>query len=143
MTGATTESLGFPFLMKRLYAEYGFGWSTRALALIYFGIAILANLLMRQRLKPNRNPPNARIVDFTSFTDIKLLLVTTSTFFARLGWPLVTANLVSYALSKATNPQLASLLPTFLAAESFVGRILGGYLVDVIGPYIHFQIVQI
>jgi MFS family permease len=83
-SGSSLGGIVFPILLARLLPTVGFGWSLRISGFVVLALLIIANLMVRSRIKPVPRP-----FSFNDYTDpfleptfVLLMLSVTCGFFA-------------------------------------------------------------
>lgn len=56
----------YPIVLRRLFAQIGFGWAVRVMAFIMLATLLVSASLMRTRLPPRTSGP---LVDFSALKD--------------------------------------------------------------------------
>ena len=125
----------FPVAMRRLFTSVGFGWAIRVVGFIWLGSLVVANLLIRPRLKP-RKSLTGKVIDLSALKDTRFLLLGMGIFFS--DWALFgpITFLTSFALAQGIDPNLAYYIIAILNVGSCIGRVVPGILADRIGPYV-------
>ena len=134
-TGGSAAGIVFPIAMRRLFTSVGFGWTIRIVGFVLLGSLVVANLLIRPRLKP-RKSLTGKVVDLSALKDTRFLLLGMAIFFSDLGLFGPITFLTSYALAQGIDPNLAYYIIAILNVGSCIGRVVPGILADKIGPYV-------
>ncbi|AEO65115.1 uncharacterized protein THITE_2111773 [Thermothielavioides terrestris NRRL 8126] len=132
-TACSASAVVFPFILQALFVRVGWAWAMRALALICFAITVAANFLIRARLPAARdaNPhPHGRVFRTKGFAATVLAVV-----LAQFASFLPLSYMSSYALSKGFSEADSFNTVAILNASSLVGRVVGGWSADKIGPF--------
>jgi MFS family permease len=122
-------------MLEALFPK-GWGWATRIQGFVFLALLILANLLIRVRLKAITNAklfplPNPRIFKKGDF-----VIVTVGAFFLEWGLFVPVTYLTSYCVnSGAFNPTFAYQIIAIYNSTSTVGRWVSGWLADRFGAY--------
>lgn len=134
-TGGSVGGIVFPLMLEALFPK-GWGWATRIQGFVFLALLILANLLIRVRLKPITNAklfplPNPRIFKKRDF-----VIVTVGAFFLEWGLFVPVTYLTSYCVnSGAFSPTFAYQIIAIYNSTSTVGRWVSGWLADRFGAY--------
>ncbi|TQV93224.1 hypothetical protein V2A60_010341 [Cordyceps javanica] len=123
----------FPLLLTDLFERVGYGWATRALALICLVCSSVGVVLVRSRLPPARNAtahPDPRI-----FRQVPFALATVGIFLLEFSLFIPLAYISTYAVHVGFGQAYAYHLIPVMNAGSVVGRSLPGYYADVIGAF--------
>ncbi|KAI9719310.1 MAG: hypothetical protein M1812_003640 [Candelaria pacifica] len=96
-------------------------------------LVIIANLLIRSRLKPKKGA--SVLPDFTIFSDLTFSLTTAGTFFTEFGLFIPLTYISSYALAHGLPMAFSYQLVAILNVGSFFGRWLPGYVADRLGRF--------
>lgn len=123
----------FPLMLTSLFDRIGYGWATRALALISLLCSSVSVLLIRSRLPPAKNA--TAHPDFRIFGQLPFLFATLGIFLLEFSLFIPLTYISSFALSEGFSEDFAFHLLPILNAASTVGRALPGYYADVIGPF--------
>ncbi|KEY68325.1 hypothetical protein S7711_07798 [Stachybotrys chartarum IBT 7711] len=123
----------FPLMLSSLFDRVGFGWATRALALICLVCGSVGIMLVQSRLPPSSNA-NAH-PDFRIFRQTPFLFATMGIFMMEFALFIPLTYAASYAVFEGFSQDFAFQLIPILNAASVVGRALPGYYGDVIGPF--------
>lgn len=133
--GGSESPLGgiiFPIISSRLQLQLGFGWATRIIAFIIFGVSAVLIIFMRPRM-----PPCGRIrslVDMTAFGDFAFMTFAIGATLAFLV--LYTAYFyiqVFDELNHLSSLNFAPYTVTLMNFGSVFGRIIPTYLGDKFG----------
>ncbi|EGX95322.1 MFS monocarboxylate transporter, putative [Cordyceps militaris CM01] len=123
----------FPLMLTDLFTRVGYGWATRALALVCLVCGAVGVLLVRARLPPAQNAtahPDPRI-----FRQRPFALATVAIFLLEFALFIPLAYLSTYALHHGFGAAYAYHLVPIMNAGSVVGRSLPGYYADAIGAF--------
>ncbi|KAH0596870.1 hypothetical protein MHUMG1_05178 [Metarhizium humberi] len=123
----------FPLMLTSLFDQIGYGWATRALALICLVGGVIGIVLVRSRLPP---APNATAhPDFRIFKQVPYTLTAIGIFLLEFSLFIPLAYISTYAQHKGFSEKFAFHLLPIMNAGSVVGRALPGYYADVVGPF--------
>ncbi|KAF6801057.1 MFS monocarboxylate, partial [Colletotrichum musicola] len=133
-TGGSVGGIIFPFVLQAALPRFGFAWSMRLLALIFFALAVPANLFINTRLPPSQNFasiwPDVRL-----FREPKFVFCCGGIFFMEYGVLIPLTYIISFAASRGHDARAGYLLPILLNAGSVVGRAAPGFVADRIGRF--------
>ncbi|KAI9731414.1 MAG: hypothetical protein M1835_003530, partial [Candelina submexicana] len=132
-TGGSVGGIMFPLMLQSTFPKLGFAWSTRIMGFIILFLVIVANILIRSRLKPKKGA--SVLPDFTIFKDLTFSLTTAGTFFMEWGLFVPLTYISSYALAHGLPMALSYQLIAILNVGSFFGRWLPGYIADKLGRF--------
>jgi hypothetical protein len=123
-----------PIAMRRLFTSVAFGWTVRIIGFINLVALVIANLLIRPRIKPTKSL-TGKVIDLSAFKDLRFTLLGIGIFFS--DWALFgpITFITGYSLAQGINPNLAYYMVAFLNVGSSLGRVIPGLLADKIGPY--------
>ncbi|MCJ1402716.1 hypothetical protein MMC11_005937 [Xylographa trunciseda] len=133
-TGGSIGGIIFPLMLESLFLKVGWAWATRIQGFVFLVLLVLANLLIRVRLRPLPQGivlPNPKI-----FRQPAFVLVTIAAYFLEWGLFVPVTYLTSYCLdSGAMSPTFAFQVIAIYNAASSVGRWASGFLADRFGRY--------
>ncbi|KAI4102537.1 MAG: hypothetical protein LQ345_007369 [Seirophora villosa] len=132
-TGGSFGGIIFPLALQALFPRLGFAWSVRLLALIFFIILVIANLLIRTRLPPKAG--GTVRPDFRILGDVTFSLTTAGVFFIEWGLFVPLSYISSYALANGVSMAFSYQLLAVLNAGSVFGRGIPGYVADRLGRF--------
>jgi hypothetical protein len=120
--------------MRRLFTQIGFPWTVRVVGFINLGSLIVGNLLIRPRIKPNKNL-SGKVIDLSALKDMRFTLLGLGIFFS--DWALFgpITFITSYSLAQGIDSDLSYYMIPILNVGSSLGRVIPGLLADKIGPY--------
>ncbi|KFY09819.1 hypothetical protein V491_07956 [Pseudogymnoascus sp. VKM F-3775] len=133
-SGSSLGGIVFPTLLTRLLPTVGFGWSLRISGFLVLALLIIANIMVRSRIKPVPRPFSIKDYTdpFTEPTFVLLMLSVTCGFFAMF----IPINyIVLEAVKNGIDAGLSGYLLAILNAGSLPGRILPGYYGDKLGRF--------
>ncbi|RDW63804.1 hypothetical protein BP6252_11349 [Coleophoma cylindrospora] len=134
---ASGSSLGgviMPIMINKLLPQIGFGWTMRAIAFMFLGLLIFANITVKSRL--SHTPRSWKMWDFiVPLKDPKFALLAVGSFF--FFWGLfIPINFISlYGQKHGMSTNFAAYQIAILNAGSVVGRILPGWAGDHFGKF--------
>jgi MFS family permease len=127
----------FPLMFQSLLPKLGFAWSTRILGFIDLGLCVVANLLIRSRLEPEKVKnlkqylPNLRILKQPAFA-----LTTAGVFCMEWGLFIPIAYITSYTIQSGIGSQSDGYkILAILNAGSIIGRCAPGFVADRVGRF--------
>jgi MFS family permease len=132
-TAGGIGGVAFPLMLTSLFGRVGYGWATRALALVSLACSAASVLLIRSRLPPATDA--TAHPDFRIFRRLPFLLATLGIFLLEFSLFIPLTYISSFALHKGFADDFAFHLLPILNASSTVGRALPGYYADVVGPF--------
>jgi len=117
VAGSSIGGVVLPIMVQKLIPKIGFGWTMRAVAFMFLGLLIIANLTIKSRLPPARRPFKAmELVE--PFTERPFLLLALAAFFIYIGGFLPFNFLILQGEASGMSPNLASYLVPLLNAAS-------------------------
>jgi len=135
--GSTAGGIGgiaLPLILTQLFAKLQWGWSVRIIGFMMVAFLVVANILIKKRLPAPKNAsPHP---DFRILKDRTFALFTLSVFLLEFGLFIPVAFLPNYGLAQGFSRQFST--GTILAifnTGSVIGRVIPGYLADLVGPY--------
>jgi len=115
--GSSLGGVVLPIMVQKLIPKIGFGWTMRAVAFMFLGLLIIANLTVKSRLPPPRRP--FQIKEFVKpFTEKPFLLLALAAFFTYIGGFLPFNFLILQGEASGMSENLASYLVPILNAAS-------------------------
>lgn len=115
--GSSLGGVVLPIMVQQLIPKIGFGWTMRAVAFMFLGLLIIANLTIRSRLPPTRRPFNAKEM-VKPFTELPFLLLSIGSFFLYIGGFLPFNFLIAQGEASGMSVNLASYLISIMNASS-------------------------
>jgi MFS family permease len=136
MVGNSFGGVVIPLVLRAALPKYGYAWSIRILGFVFAACLIMANLLVRPRLKPSAEAKKVDIFSLELFGQPSFSLLTVSVFgievvlFGALG------ILPTYA-SFGTDypPETGFYLIAVMNGVSCLGRIIPGFVSDIVGRF--------
>jgi MFS family permease len=125
--------IAFPLMFENILPRIGFAWTTRIVGLIYMVLCIIANLLIKSRLPPVKNA--SANPDFKIFKNYIFALTVAGVFLLEWALFIPLAYISSYAAAEGFSDASSYRTLIMLNVGSFFGRILPGYIADLIGRY--------
>ncbi|KAJ3537042.1 hypothetical protein NM208_g6477 [Fusarium decemcellulare] len=120
-----------PLVILYLAPQIGFGWSIRVIPLICAIHGLIAYVLLRKRLPPNKKAGST--VDFKALKDINYATMTLGLVLVEFAIFIPISYICSYAIHSSWSFQDAYLLNTLLNVGAVPGRFLPGYVADRFG----------
>ena len=120
--GAGLGGVIYAIVFYRLEPQIGFGWATRAIALIVLVTQLIPVCIVRQRIKPGRV---RRPIDVSALHEVSFVFMGLSVFFASLGLfiPFFYVQLFAQQ-ERIGNKSLDFYILAILNAGSCVGRLV-------------------
>ncbi|KAL4891481.1 putative monocarboxylate permease [Aspergillus ambiguus] len=134
--GVTAGGIGgviFPIMMKNLSKIIGFAWATRILGLISLVLCILAVLLQKTRLPPNRK--GIKTIDIWALQNPSFTLTAIGMVLTDSSGAIPMVYLTSYARANGLGLALSYQLMSILNGGSIIGRLAPGYVADKFGRF--------
>lgn len=132
-TAGGTGGIIFPLMLTALFDKIGYGWATRALALVCLVGGVVGILLVRSRLPPAEDAKAHP--DFRIFQQAPFALTAAGIFLLEFSMFIPLAYISTYAEHVGFDARFAFHLLPIMNAGSVVGRGLPGYYADVVGPF--------
>ncbi|KAI9172558.1 putative pyoverdine/dityrosine biosynthesis protein [Paramyrothecium foliicola] len=134
-SGSGLGGVVLPIMIKRMEAQVGLPWATRAVALIFLLLLVVANLVLRPQKAPKEKRTRRSLVDATAFKDWPYVLLVLGMFITLLGLYTPFVHVQSYAIDKGlASEELSFYMVAILNSSSIPGRILPLTLAQQIGP---------
>lgn len=130
--GSSLGGVVYPIVFYRLQPTIGFAWATRVLGFLMLATLALSNSVMRVRILP---AGRRKFLDLTAFNEAPYMFFVFGGFLAFMGLYAPFFYAQSYAIETGiASPDLAFYLLSIINAASTFGRIIPGYVGDMIGP---------
>ncbi|KAL2843598.1 major facilitator superfamily domain-containing protein [Aspergillus pseudodeflectus] len=131
VAGSSVGGIVFPIALSKMLnsSSLGFGWSIRIIAFIMVPTMIFSCLTVTARLPPR----TTAFFIGSAFKNTLFMLICLSFFFMLLGMFSPLFFIPTYAVSRGTEPTLASYLVAIVNGASTFGRIIPGILADKFG----------
>ncbi|TIA23658.1 putative monocarboxylate transporter [Aureobasidium pullulans] len=126
-----TGGLAFSLIILFLAPKIGFGWAIRIIGFICAALCVVACLLLRGRLPPNKT--KGAKIDILALRDPKYAATTAAIFLVEFAVFIPYTFLVDQALHAGMGRELAYALIPILNAAAIPGRLLPGYIADKYG----------
>ena len=133
--GGSMGGIVFPLTLQALFPKIGWAWSTRVCGLINLVLLIVANLLIKSRLPPQKATKENILPDFRIFRDPVFALTTAGIFFVEWGLFVPLTYLSSYSLSHGVSTSFSYQIIAILNAGSCFGRYFPGFVADKVGRF--------
>jgi MFS family permease len=142
LTGSSVGSILFPMLLRSAFANLGWRWTMRVLALVIAGIIVpgLFCLTPYQRLAKGLPHTTAQsrgraAINFAAFRSYPFTFVTGGSFLLEFAIFSIAGLLPTIAVDTGFSPEDSYTLLSILGVGSCVGRILPGVFSDLVGPF--------
>jgi predicted MFS family arabinose efflux permease len=132
-TAGGSGGVFFPLIVTYLAPRIGFGWTIRVIGLIYAVACIIACLLLRKRLPPNKK--KGASIDLKALKDVNYALTTLAVFLIEFAVFIPYQYIPAYAIHVGMSADRAYRLSTLLNAGAIPGRALPGYVADRFGAF--------
>jgi len=127
-TAGGTGGLAFSLIILFLAPKIGFGWAIRIIGFICAGLCVVACLLLKSRLPPNK--VKGAKIDIMALREPPYASVTLAIFLVEFAVFIPYTFLVDQALAAGMGQKLAYALIPILNASAIPGRLLPGYIAD-------------
>lgn len=134
VSGSSLGGVVLPIMMDHLIKQIGFPWTMRAVAFLFLGLLIIANLTVRSRLPP-RPKPFVLMEYFDSLREPAMALTVIACFLFFWAMFLPFNYVILQAQRQGMSPQLIPYLLPIMNALSIFGRILPGIAADKWGRF--------
>ena len=112
----------------------GYGWAVRVLGFLLLALAVPANLFIKTRLPPSKEP--FRIIpDFAAFKNPSFALCAVGIFLMEWGLFVAVAYLSPYVTTHGQDVLFGFTINALLNVGSFFGRFIPGFLADRYGRF--------
>lgn len=137
--GGSAGGVAFPLMLRSLYPEIGFAWSTRILGFICLTLLCCCVLLSKERLPRQSKKPLKKIVkdlfDFSALKEPRYMLTVVANLLGELATFAVTTYISLYGLSIGMTSSESLLLASVVNATGIFGRIFPGMVSDKVGRF--------
>lgn len=117
VAGSSLGGVVLPIMVQHLIPQIGFGWTMRAVAFMFLGLLVIANLTIKSRLPPARRP--FHFIELVKpFTEMPFLLLALAGFFTYIGGFLPFNFLILQGEASGMSANLASYLVPIINAAS-------------------------
>ncbi|ORZ00824.1 major facilitator superfamily domain-containing protein [Syncephalastrum racemosum] len=135
--GSGLGGLVFPFVVSPINNTLGVNWTYRILGFLMLGLNIITIIVVKpkypQPKESHEKQPVRKVFDFEIFKNANYLLWMLASVIQISGFFVPVFFLPSYATSLGASSTQSSAVISVLMAFSFLGRILVGYVGDLIG----------
>ena len=143
MIGSSFGGVVIPLILRSTLPKYGYQWSIRILGFVFTGCLIIGNILMRPRLPPSPEARKQSIFSLRLFLDPAFSFLTVSVFGVEIVLFGALGILPTYAsISTDFPPDTGFYLIAVMNGVSCLGRIIPGFISDVIGRFNVFGIMM-
>jgi predicted MFS family arabinose efflux permease len=132
-TAGGTGGVFFPLIVLYLGPRIGFPWAIRVIGFINAMMCVIACILLRKRLPPNRKAGAS--IDLKALGDLNYGLTTLAVFLVEFAVFIPYTYIPSYAIHVGIKAQHAYRLSTLLNSGAILGRALPGYVADRFGAF--------
>ncbi|KAI4862718.1 major facilitator superfamily transporter [Hypoxylon rubiginosum] len=134
VSGSSLGGVILPIIFNQLIPRLGFPWTLRIVALILLALCSAACLTIKSRLPPRPKALKAR--DYVRpLTEPAFLFTVLSGFFFLLGMFIPFNYVTLQAEAAGVSPNLVPYLLSIINGVSIFGRIIPGFIADVVGRY--------
>ncbi|KZF24822.1 putative monocarboxylate transporter [Xylona heveae TC161] len=123
----------FPIIILFAAPKIGFPWAIRIIALLSAVLCLLACILLKTRLPPNKSAGAS--VDFKALKDVKYASTTIAVFLVEFAVFIPITYIASYAVHVGVHNELSYALIVFLNLGAVPGRFLPGLVADRVGRF--------
>ncbi|KAJ7163767.1 MFS general substrate transporter [Mycena filopes] len=136
LSGSSIGATVFPIMLNHLIPKIGFPRAVRATGYIVLGCIVAGNALMRTRLPPRSQRPNATPPNIKAFfTDAAYMWAVLGALLSSVGFYFPIIYLQLYAVQHSVGSSLAFYSIAILNGSSAFGRVAGNHLADIYGPF--------
>ncbi|CAI7589507.1 unnamed protein product [Penicillium crustosum] len=132
-TAGGIGGVAFPLIIIFAAPKIGFGWAIRIIAFLCAVLCILACVLLKTRLPPNKKAGAS--VDFRALKDIKYASTTVAIFMVEFAVFIPITYIASYGAYVGIEDTMSYLLIPFLNIGAIPGRFLPGLIADRVGRF--------
>lgn len=132
-TAGGIGGVAFPLIIIFAAPKIGFGWAIRIIAFLCAVLCILACVLLKTRLPPNKKAGAS--VDFRALKDIKYASTTVAVFMVEFAVFIPITYIASYGAYVGIEDTMSYLLIPFLNIGAIPGRFLPGLIADRVGRF--------
>ncbi|PGG95576.1 hypothetical protein AJ79_09977 [Helicocarpus griseus UAMH5409] len=134
-TGGSLGGVVFPLMLQDIFPKIGFGWGTRAVALVTLVSVVTGCILIRSRLPKKKATKENILPDFRIFWEPQMALTTLGIFFLEWGLFIPITYISSYALAHGMPDKFSYQVLAILNVGSCFGRWIPGFVSDYIGRF--------
>ncbi|KAI8073222.1 major facilitator superfamily domain-containing protein [Gongronella butleri] len=133
-SGSGLGAIVLTFVLNALNGSVGPAWAYRVLGFIILGLCVLANLLVRERVKVQRQARKLNeVFSLSILKDVTFVLWMVGSMIKLAGFFLPFWFIPSYAYYIGLSADQGTVLIAVMSAGQFIGRITIGYLGDRFG----------
>lgn len=132
-SGAGIAGVVLPIAANNLFDSQGFRWTARILAFIYLGVAVVANLVLRYRVQPQRPPNGYHWFDAGALKNPVYVLFVVATSCAFLVLYIPYYYMQQFTAYKQVDGEVSKYVIAILCAGASVGRVVPPMLADTFG----------
>ena len=140
MIGSSFGGVVIPLVLKATLPKYGYQWSIRILGFVFTGCLIVGNILMKPRLSPSPEAKKQAIFSLRLFLDPRFSFLTVAVFGVEIVLFGALGILPTYASLSDFPPDTGFYLIAVMNGVSCLGRILPGFVSDIMGRFNVFGI---
>lgn len=143
--GGSIGGVVIPLMLRLLYPKVGFKWAIRILGFFCVGCMICAIFLARARLGPQPQTERRKghrlahlshkLFDYSALKDWRFVFLTLGVWATELALMSAITYLPLYLMTHGMSELELYLLVTIFNATGIAGRVIPGYLSDIIGHY--------
>ncbi|OJD15081.1 hypothetical protein AJ78_04628 [Emergomyces pasteurianus Ep9510] len=134
-TGGGLGGIVIPLMLQDLLPKVGFGWATRAVALVTLVSVTVGCILAKSRLPKKKATKDNILPDFRILWEPQFALTTLRIFFIEGGLFIPISYLPAYALSHGMSEKFSHQLLAIFNAGSCFGRWIPGFMADYLGRF--------
>lgn len=143
MIGSSFGGVVIPLVLRATLPKYGYQWSVRILGFVFTACLIVGNILMKPRFPPSPEAKKQSIFSLRLFGDPAFAFLTVSVFGVEIVLFGALGILPTYAsLSTDFPPDTGFYLIAVMNGVSCFGRIIPGFVSDIIGRFNMFLIMM-
>ncbi|KAF2767097.1 MFS general substrate transporter [Teratosphaeria nubilosa] len=131
-SGSPLGGIVYPIIFHYLVPRVGFGWTTRIIGFISLALLVIPCLFLRPIMSSRTTV--RKIIDFSGFRELRFNLLCIAIFCGNCGLYIPFFYISQYAHKEGFSPELAFYMLPLLSAGSIPGRIIPGFLADLVGP---------
>lgn len=144
MIGSSFGGVVVPLLLRATIPKYGYPWAIRILGFVFMGCFVVANMLMKPRLPPSIEAKTQKMFSFRLFGDPAFSFLTCTVFLIEVVLFGGLGIIPTYATLGTDYPrQTGFYLIAVLNGSSCFGRLLPGFISDIMGRFNVFGIMMI
>ncbi|OAX78812.1 hypothetical protein ACJ72_06875 [Emergomyces africanus] len=134
-TGGSVGGIVIPLMLQDLLPKVGFGWATRAVALVTLVSVAVGCILVKSRLPKKKATKENILPDFRILWEPQFALTTLGIFFIEWGLFIPITYLSAYALSHGMSEKFSYQVLAIFNAGSCFGRWIPGFTADYMGRF--------